>query len=252
MNTAPASQFPWHWPGVFPSSECLTLFSSLASREEEDKSDVFYGQTSLGGGKLQRMGKCFLADKGLLGEDLGRIVESACGHCGLNVELRAIINDSSACLLSRAYSYTSIRFSLILGTGLNMAAFLPVSGIGRPKFGVRPVGWFDQASRVIVNTELGMFGHGILPMTRWDRQLSKGHPRPDFQPLELLVSGLYLGEIVRLALIEAIDVTGMLGRVVPPSLETPYSLGADTLSLIERLARPPSLPLTSRTMLTAE
>ncbi|XP_044716320.1 hexokinase domain-containing protein [Hirsutella rhossiliensis] len=172
--------------------------------------------------------------EGLVGEDLGRIVKSACEHCGLNVELRAILNDSSACLLSRAYSYTSTRFGLILGTGVNMAAFLPVRGIGRPKFGVRPDGWFDQASHVIVNTELGMFGHGILPMTRWDRQLTKGHPRPDFQPLEHLVSGMYIGEIVRLALVEAIAATGMLGGVVPPSLENPYSLGADTLSLIER------------------
>lgn len=79
-----------------------------------------------------------------------------------------------------------------------------------------------------------MFGHGILPLTRWDRQLAKEHPRPDFQPLEHLVSGMYLGEVVRLALVEAVAATRMLGGVVPPSLEAPYSLGADTLSLIER------------------
>ncbi|PFH55707.1 hypothetical protein XA68_17744 [Ophiocordyceps unilateralis] len=190
-------------------------------------------QTSLGGGRLQRMGKGFLADRGLLGEDLGRIVKRACHHCGLSVELRAILNDSSACLLSRAYSYTSTRFSLILGTGLNMAAFLPVAGIGRPKFGLRPDGWFDEATHVIVNTELGMFGQGILPMTRWDRALNREHPRPDYQPLEFLVSGMYLGEIVRLAVLEAVGTTGMLGGVVPPSLLMPYSLGTDTLALIE-------------------
>jgi hexokinase len=106
--------------------------------------------------------------------------------------------------------------------------------VGKKKFGVRPEGWFDEASHIIVNTELGMFGHNILPLTRWDRALTKEHPRPDFQPLEHLVSGMYLGEIVRLALLEAIETTGLLGGVVPPSLNTGYSLGTDTISMIER------------------
>lgn len=197
-------------------------------------SDPFNRQTSLGSGKLLRMGKAFLADKGLLGEDLGQIVRQACKNQGLHVELRAILNDSSACLLSRAYSHTSTRFGLILGTGVNLAAYLPVMGIGRSKFGIRPDGWFDRANHVIVNTELGMFGHNILPMTRWDHTLTRSHPRPDFQPLEHLVSGMYLGEIVRLALLEAVETTGMLGGVVPPSLKAQYSLGTDAVSMIER------------------
>lgn len=180
------------------------------------------------------MGKAFLADRGLVGEDLGRIVRQGCKNQGLDVELRAILNDSSACLLSRAYSYSSTRFGLILGTGVNMAAYLPVATIGRPKFGARPDAWFDQASHVIVNTELGMFGHGILPMTRWDRSLTRQHPRPDFQPLEHLVSGMYLGEIARLALVEAVETAGLLGGVLPQSLRGQYTLGTDTLSLIER------------------
>ncbi|KAK2590580.1 N-acetylglucosamine kinase 1 [Conoideocrella luteorostrata] len=190
-------------------------------------------QTSMGGGKLLPMGKAFLADQGLLGKDLGEIIRQACKNQGLHVELRAILNDSSACLLSRAYSYTSTRFGLILGTGVNLAAYLPVLSIGKKKFGVRPEAWLDEASHVIVNTELGMFGHDILPLTRWDRALTKQHPRPDFQPLEHLVSGMYLGEIVRLALLEAIETTGLLGGIVPPSLKGGYSLGTDTISMIE-------------------
>ncbi|ODA82421.1 hypothetical protein RJ55_00928 [Drechmeria coniospora] len=190
-------------------------------------------QTSLGSGKLKGMGKAFLADKGLLGEDLGRIVKQACGNRGLHVELRAILNDSSACLLSQAYSHPSARFGLILGTGLNMAAYLPVAAIGKVKFGARPDAWFDGASHVIVNTELSMFGQGILPLTRWDRALAKELPRPDFQPLEQLVSGMYLGEIARLVLVEAIETAGLLGGLVPPSLRTRYSLSSETLSMIE-------------------
>ncbi|KAK5995178.1 Hexokinase-1 [Cladobotryum mycophilum] len=190
-------------------------------------------QTSLGGGRLQAMGKGFLADIGLVGQDLGDIVKRACRSQSFHVELRAILNDSSACLLSRAYSHTSTRFGLILGTGVNIAAYLPVNSIGRVKFGERPASWYDEATHVIVNTELGMFGKDILPLTRWDRQLLKEHPRPDFQPLEHMVSGMYLGEIARLIIVEAIHTAGLLGGVVPPSLKELYSLGTDTISMIE-------------------
>lgn len=191
-------------------------------------------QTSLKGGRLQGMGKGFLAANGLIGHDLGDIIKVACQSKGLHVELAAIVNDSAAALLSEAYLNSSTRFGLILGTGVNIAAHLPVSTIGRDKFGSRPAGWFECASHVIVNTELGMFGRGgILPRTRWDKALNAAHPKPDFQPLEHLVSGFYLGEICRLALVEAIYTTGLLGGVVPPSLLLPYSLDTETISLIE-------------------
>lgn len=190
-------------------------------------------QTSHKGGKLQGMGKGFLAADGLLGHDLGDIIRTACGTKGLHVELAAIVNDSSACLLSEAYLNSSTRFGLILGTGVNIAVHLPVPTIGREKFGSRPESWFDRASHVIVNTELGMFGKGILPVTRWDAALNAAHPKPEFQPLEHMVSGFYLGEMCRLALVEAIGTTGVLGGVVPPSLHLPYSLDSETISLIE-------------------
>ncbi|KAI3395237.1 hypothetical protein diail_1663 [Diaporthe ilicicola] len=190
-------------------------------------------QTSHKGGKLQGMGKGFLAADDLLGQDLGDIIRTACGIKGLHVELAAIVNDSSACLLSQAYLDSSTRFGLILGTGVNIAVHLPVPTIGRDKFGSRPDLWFEKASHVIVNSELGMFGKGILPVTRWDKALNAAHPKPEFQPLEHMVSGFYLGEMCRLALLEAISTTGVLGGVVPPSLLLPYSLDSETISLIE-------------------
>lgn len=200
-------------------------------------------QTSHKGGLLQGMGKGFLAANGLLGQDLGQVIRTACLNKGLHVELAAIVNDSSATLLSEAYLDSSTRFGLILGTGVNIAVHLPVSTIGRAKFGSRPESWFDKASHVIVNTELGMFGRGILPVTRWDTALNTSHPKPEFQPLEHLVSGFYLGEMCRLALVEAVDATGILGGVMPPSLLQPYSLDTETISMMEAYVLLPfSLP----------
>ncbi|RFU36277.1 hypothetical protein B7463_g16, partial [Scytalidium lignicola] len=190
-------------------------------------------QTSLRSGRIQGMGKGFLAAKGLFGQDLGDIIQEACSKKGLNLELLAIVNDSSACLLSKAYHDPSTRFGLILGTGVNAAVHLPVHLFSPAKFGERPQSWLDSATHVIVNSELSMFGSGLLPLTRFDEDLLAVHPNPTFQPLEHLVSGGYLGEIMRLVLIEGIQTAGLFGGVVPPSLTKPYSLDTQTMSLIE-------------------
>ena len=64
---------------------------------------------------LQGMGKGFLAAHGLLGQDLGDLIQDACSRRGLKVQLNAIVNDSSATLLSKAYHDQTTRFALILG-----------------------------------------------------------------------------------------------------------------------------------------
>ena len=179
------------------------------------------------------MGKGFLAAHGLLGQDLGDVLQAACSRKGLNVQLKAIVNDSSATLLSKAYLDPTTRFALILGTGLNAAVHLPVHIFSPPKFGIRPSEWHDSAKHVIVNTELSMFGASILPFTKWDELLLATHSKPTFQPMEYFVSGGYLGEIVRLVLIEGIQTAGLFGGVVPPSLKERYSLSTETISRIE-------------------
>ncbi|KAJ8069673.1 hypothetical protein OCU04_000102 [Sclerotinia nivalis] len=190
-------------------------------------------QTSIKGGLLMGMGKGFCAADGLIGKDLGGLIEDSCLKKGLNVQLNAILNDSSATLLSKAYIDPTTRFALILGTGLNAAAHLPVHIFSQPKFGIRPASWHDCAKHVIVNTELSMFGGKFLPYTKWDKQLKANHPRPDFQPFEHFASGGYIGEIVRLMLIDGIQSAGLFGGVVPANLKEKYSLETETLSYIE-------------------
>lgn len=193
-------------------------------------------QTSPNGGNICPMGKSFLACDGLIGQDLGATCNKMFRELQVNVEVISIVNDSNATLLSSAYLNPSTRFGLILGTGVNIAAHLPVNLVGRTKFGDRPDSWYEQASHVMVNTELGMFGRDILPLTRWDKILKAGHERPDFQPLEHPVSGYYLGEVLRIALVEAIKTTGLLGGEVPPLLLEPYSVDTETMSLmVDRL-----------------
>lgn len=145
----------------------------------------------------------------------------------------SIVNDSSATLLSRAYEDPSTRFAVILGTGFNISVHLPVSALATSKYKGYPQSWFDEASHVLVNTELSMFGKGIFPRTRWDEQLNEAHVRPDFQPFEHMISGRYLGEIVRLIIVEAVRTTGLFGGEMPDKLTEPYALDTGTLAELE-------------------
>ncbi|QKX62436.1 uncharacterized protein TRUGW13939_09597 [Talaromyces rugulosus] len=199
-------------------------------------------QTAMNRGNIQNMGKGFRCADGLLGQELGGLIEAACQKRSLNVRLDAIVNDSSATLLTRAYVDPQTRMSLILGTGTNAAVHFPVHELGLTKFGARPPGWFDNARHVIVNSELSMFGGKVLPMTRWDDVLNQTHLRPDFQPLEYMITGRYLGEIVRLIISEAVETAGLFGGDMPHSMKDPYTLDTAIVAFIEGDASPSLAP----------
>lgn len=122
---------------------------------------------------------------------------------------------------------------LILGTGVNVAAHLPVELIGSCKLGDRPSDWRDLAHHVIVNTELSMFGRGVLQLTPWDIQLNQAHPRPDFQPFEHLVGGRYMGEIARLVLIDGVEHANLFNGILPVLLTERYSLDTEVLAHLQ-------------------
>ncbi|KIX02611.1 uncharacterized protein Z518_08553 [Rhinocladiella mackenziei CBS 650.93] len=191
-------------------------------------------QTSHRGGKMQGMGKGFSCHEDTIGMDLGALIESACARRNVNVRVDAIVNDSSATLLSQAYLDPATSMGLILGTGTNAAVFLPISCMGKSKFGVRDPSWFARAEKVITNTEVSMFGKSILPETRWDEILNKQHQRPDFQPLEYMTTGRYLGELLRLIIIEAVETGELFDGVVPEALSEPYSLDTEILAKLEQ------------------
>lgn len=190
-------------------------------------------QTSTRSGLVQNLGKGFRCAEGLLGQDLGEVIMTACKRRRMNLRVDAIINDSSATLLSRAYMEPTTRMALILGTGTNAAVHLPVNCMGAAKFGNRPEQWHARAKNVITNTELSMFGRDILPMTKWDEHLNRTHSLPDFQPLEYMTTGRYLGEIARLIIVEAVQTADLFHGNLPSSMMDPYTLDTALLAILE-------------------
>ncbi|KAI4907061.1 hypothetical protein J4E90_009955 [Alternaria incomplexa] len=190
-------------------------------------------QTSSRSANLLAMGKGFLATEGVLGQDLSELIMAPCRKRGLPVHMDSIINDSSATLLSRAYEDPSTRFAVILGTGFNISVHLPVSSLATTKYRGYPQHWLDEATHVLVNTECSMFGKGVFPTTRWDEQLNEAHMRPDFQPFEHMISGRYIGEIVRLILVEAVQKAGLFSGEIPDQLAETYTLDTGTIAAME-------------------
>ncbi|KAF2738177.1 actin-like ATPase domain-containing protein [Polyplosphaeria fusca] len=190
-------------------------------------------QTSIRSGNLLAMGKGFRATEGTLGQDLSELIMAQCRKRNLPVHMESIVNDASATLLSRAYEDPATRFAVILGTGFNIAAHLPVSALASSKYKGYPQKWLDEASHVLVNTELSMFGKNVFPTTRWDESLNENHVRPDFQPFEHMISGRYMGELVRLVIVEAVSTAGLFSGELPAKFQEPYSLETGTIAAIE-------------------
>lgn len=144
----------------------------------------------------------------------------------------AIVHDLTGNVLADAYRTDEASISLIYGTGVNAALDIPAHVMAPEKF---PPGLnIPSDSSVVMNTELSVYGKDILPITRWDEKLNRDHANPDVQPLEYLIGGRYIGEVVRLILVDAIRSIGLLGGHVPDSLLRPYSLDTKSVADMER------------------
>jgi len=60
---------------------------------------------------------------------------------------------------------------------------------------------------MIINMEWGAFGDGcgFLPITKMDKQLDEASSNPGKQIFEKMISGMYLGEIVRLVVLDLLS-----------------------------------------------
>lgn len=88
-----------------------------------------------------------------------------------------------------------------------------------------------------INCEWGAFDneHKVLPRTPYDLSIDRDSPRPGQQAFEKMIAGLYLGEILRLVLVDlhdSKDVHFFEDQDIS-SLRKPYSLDSSFLSSIE-------------------
>lgn len=160
--------------------------------------------------------------KGLEGQDVAGLLGAALLRAGLaRIRLAAVANDTVAALMLQSYrargrdaAARPADVGLILGTGTNLAADLGPAGIR--------------------NLESGNFDGVAAVETPYDAALDRelDEPPPGAQRFEKMVSGYYLGEILRRALGDLGPRAARDHRSAPGALATPFALDSAHLSRI--------------------
>lgn len=135
-------------------------------------------------------------------------------------------------MIASAYTDTKMKIGCIFGTGCNAAYMEECGQIPKLKHMNLP-----PDTPMAINCEWGAFDneHKVLPRTPYDLSIDRDSPRPGQQAFEKMIAGLYLGEILRLVLVDlhdSKDVHFFEDQDIS-SLRKPYSLDSSFLSSIE-------------------
>ncbi|KAH8886775.1 hypothetical protein GQ53DRAFT_337350 [Thozetella sp. PMI_491] len=134
-------------------------------------------------------------------KDVCALLQAEIDKLGLPVKVAALVNDTVGTLMARSYTSpgkTGTLLGAIFGTGTNGAYVEKLSNLKKPL-----AGEYDKSTGdMVINTEWGSFDNqlNILPNTTWDIQLDQASVNPGIQMYEKRVSGMFLGEIVRLVI----------------------------------------------------
>lgn len=195
-------------------------------------------QTSLAHGTLIHWDKGWdIPDA--VGRDPCEMLQEATHELGLPVLVCVLANDSVGTLMTRAYTSRSEGSTLagvIFGTGTNAAYVERLKDVKRIE--AEPQLQKESPDGVmIINTEWGSFDDGmhVLPSTPYDNILDATSTEPGRQMLEKRVSGMYLGELLRLVLVRLVEAAAF-GMVVDEGSPVFQRGGIDS-SFLSRLAQ---------------
>ncbi|KAI1967092.1 glucokinase [Ophidiomyces ophidiicola] len=219
-----------------------------ANRKDEETFDLGFTfsfpvfQTAINKGSLYRWTKGYDI-KEVVGQDVCKFLQDAIDKRHLPVKVAALINDTVGTLMARSYSCRDCSKALvgaIFGTGTNGAYVEKLDRI--KKLEQEDGNSFDKTTgEMVINTEWGSFDNplSVLPDTPHDRELDRISNNPGVQMFEKRVSGMFLGEILRCAMIHMTKNTGLElcgGPSVIPKTSALYeNWGIDTkfLSTVE-------------------
>ncbi|EGV66230.1 glucokinase [Yamadazyma tenuis] len=199
-------------------------------------------QTALNKGTLIRWTKGFdLPD--CVDKDVVELLQTHLDNLKANVKVAALANDTVGTLLSRAYSNNSSQsktntiVGAIFGTGTNGAYFETFDKI--PKLDSSK---FKDKTGMVINTEWGSFDNTleILPSTRYDKIIDAQTSNPGYHLFEKRISGMFLGELLRVTLIDLFEQNHIFvelfksrGGTLPHRLAEPWLLDAEVLSYLQ-------------------
>ncbi|OBA20900.1 hypothetical protein METBIDRAFT_41349 [Metschnikowia bicuspidata var. bicuspidata NRRL YB-4993] len=191
-------------------------------------------QDSITQGVLQRWTKGFNIP-GVEGHDVVPMLQAAIEKLQVPVQVVALINDTTGTLVASMYADAETKMGLIFGTGVNGAYFDECGAI--PKLQGRLCDDVCAATPMAINCEYGLFDneHAVLPRLAYDEQIDAESPRPGQQAFEKMILGYYLGEVLRLVLLDlAAGKQKMFAGQDLARLREPYVMDTSFPSRIEQ------------------
>ena len=185
-----------------------------------------FEQQALNRGSLLRWTKGFNIPDAI-GQDICSVLQVEIDKRNLPVTVAALVNDTVGTLLARSYTSpgtTTTLLGAIFGTGTNGAYVERLQNITK----------LDSSRAdgiMVVNTEWGSFDNEllVLPNTPYDKAVDAESVHCGIQMFEKRISGMYLGEILRhaiLAMASSIPDTSQTSRA-----SEPFAIDASFLSM---------------------
>lgn len=141
-----------------------------------------------------------------VGKDVCALLQDEIDVLKLPVKVAALVNDTVGTLMARSYTSpgkTGTLLGAIFGTGTNGAYVEKLDRITKMASMQGSTDYDKSTGEMVVNTEWGSFDNPltVLPNTPYDDALDKESVNPGIQMFEKRVSGMFLGEILRRALL---------------------------------------------------
>ncbi|XP_028298855.1 putative hexokinase HKDC1 [Gouania willdenowi] len=153
--------------------------------------------------------------RGFQGKDVVHALRQAIYRTGgVDVEVLAMVNDTVATMMTCGFDDQYCEVGLIIGTGTNACYMEEMRHVDLVE---------GDEGRMCVNTEWGAFGDdGALKdfITEFDEDVDAASVNPGKQIFEKMVSGLYLGELVRLVVVKMAKLGKLFDGCVSEALRT--------------------------------
>ncbi|XP_032431409.1 hexokinase-2-like isoform X2 [Xiphophorus hellerii] len=165
---------------------------------------------------------------GVEGEDVVKLLKEAIHRRGdYDISSVAMVNDTVGTMMSCGYRDQTCEIGMIIGTGTNACYMEEMKNVKRVE---------GEDGRMCINTEWGGFGDdGSLEdfLTEFDKVVDRTSINPGVHTFEKMISGMYLGEIVRLVLMKLTEKKLLFKGEVSEALRTKETFETKFISMIE-------------------
>ncbi|KAI7983322.1 Hexokinase-3 [Camellia lanceoleosa] len=161
-----------------------------------------------------------------VGRDVSECLQQAMSKRGLDMRVAALVNDTVGTLALGHYHDEDTVAAVIIGTGTNACYLERADAI------IKCQGLLTTSGFMVVNMEWGNFWSSHLPRTLYDIDLDADSPNPNDQGFEKMISGMYLGDIVRRVILRMSQESDIFGHV-SSRLSVPFILGTPKMAVMQ-------------------